>query len=300
MQRFEQYTATTAFVTPLYLIAIVLGTFGNALVIYFYITDIGIQRTFNYLLTNLAVADFVICAVFTPLLFAYRVHEKAEVIGFTPLCEISLFSSMFSVSLVYLVFPLMAYQRKDVMSRSLRATLSLTRRRVLMGTFWLSSFLSGAMMIILARSEFIDSGPSYVNMYRCIMINQRLDFYSQVFLGYSMALYGLSIVITAVFYVQIYLSPPINKSREERQITKLCAWLAILYTACWTPFVLVQISGVFGTYTELHFNLHAISSAVGVIGSAVAPCLYAINIPYYRARAHYTFYGTIYNRQKKK
>lgn len=180
MQRFEQYTATTAFVTPLYLIAIVLGTFGNALVIYFYITDIGIQRTFNYLLTNLAVADFVICAVFTPLLFAYRVHEKAEVIGFTPLCEISLFSSMFSVSLVYLVFPLMAYQRKDVMSRSLRATLSLTRRRVLMGTFWLSSFLSGAMMIILARSEFIDSGPSYVNMYRCIMINQRLDFYSQV------------------------------------------------------------------------------------------------------------------------
>lgn len=115
-----------------------------------------------------------------------------------------------------------------------------------------------------------------------------------------MALYGLSIVITAVFYVQIYLSPPINKSREERQITKLCVWLAILYTACWTPFVLVQISGVFGTYTELHFNLHAISSAVGVIGSAVAPCLYVINIPYYRARVHYTFYGTIYNRQKKK
>lgn len=180
MQRFEQYTATTAFVTPLYLIAIALGTFGNALVIYFYITDKSIQRTFNYLLTNVAVADFVICAVFTPLLFAYRVHEKAEIIGFTPLCELSLFSSMFCASLVYFVFPLMAYQRKDVMSRSQHAKLTLAQGRVLMAIFWFSSLLSGAMMIVVARCEFIDSGPSYVNMYRCIMVNQRLDFFSQV------------------------------------------------------------------------------------------------------------------------
>ena len=34
---------------------------------------------------------------------------------------------------------------------------------------------------------------------------------------------------------------------------------------------------------ELHFNLHGMSSAFGVLGSALSSWLYIIGIPYYKA-----------------
>ena len=108
----------------------------------------------------------------------------------------------------------------------------------------------------------------------------------QVFLGYSIPLFGLSIIVTFIIYIQIYCSkssPRVTLSFEEWQTTKLCFWSAVIYVVCWTPFVLVQMSGVFGTYTELHFNLHGMSSAIGVLGSALSSWLYIMGIPYYKA-----------------
>ena len=180
MHYYEQYPVTTAFVSPLYLITIILGTFGNGMVIYSFVTDKAIHRTFNFLLTNLAIADLMISALFTPLLFAYRVHEKARIIGYTPLCEINLFFSMVSISLVYFAFPFVAYHRKGAMLRSQPERLSLAKARLMMGVLWSVSILSGVMMVLLARREFAAGNPVYPSMYRCLMINQRLDLYAQV------------------------------------------------------------------------------------------------------------------------
>ena len=124
----------------------------------------------------------------------------------------------------------------------------------------------------------------------------------QVFLAYSATLYCISIVITAVMYIRIYGTysiPGVNKSIEDWQVTKLCLCLSSLYSFCWMPFVIVQLFGVFGTYTELHFNLHGMASAVGVIGSAVAPLLYVSMIPYYRARLKYLLKGPTSLHDKK-
>jgi len=302
MQLYEQYPVTTAFVIPLYLVTIVLGSLGNGMVIYCYITDKAIYRTFNFLLTNLAIADFIICALFTPMLFSYRINEKAGIIGYAPLCEISLFLSMFSISLMFFLLPLLAYHRKEVMLRPKHPRISLAQARLVIRIFWFLCILAAVMMVLMARREFASSESIRQNMYRCLLINQSLDLYAQVFLGYSMVLYGISIVITVVIYIQIYRSyssPRVNKSPEERQITKLCFLLAILYSVCWMPFVLVQFFGVFGTYTELHFNLHGISSAFGVIASAVAPLLYAKMIPYYKGRVNYLFKGPNVRQEKE-
>lgn len=185
MQHYEQYTVTTVFVSPLYLVTILLGSFGNGMVIYSYVTDRAIQRTFNFLLTNLAIADLIICALFTPMLFAYRVHERAAIIGYTPLCELSLFLSMFSISLMYFVFPLLAYHRKDVMFRSQPPGFSLGQARQVMRVFWFLCIFSGVLIVLLARREFVSSGPIYQNMYRCLLINQSLDLSTQVCISVS-------------------------------------------------------------------------------------------------------------------
>lgn len=288
MEHYQQYAATTAFVSPLYLLTMIVGSLGNGMVIYSYVTDNSIRQTFYFLITNLAIADLLICLLFTPMLFIYRVYARAELIAYTPVCEISLFLSMFSISLMYFVFPLLAYHRKDVMLRPQHPRLSLPQARLVVYVFWLLCIFAALFMVMMARNEFTSGDPT-PKLYRCLLINQRFDSYAQAFLGYSATLYGLSIVVTAVIYLQIFrtLGTPVegvNGSADERHATKLCFWIAIVYTAFWTPFLLIQLGGVLGTYTELHFNLHGCSSAIGVIGSAVNPMLYAVMNPYYRIR----------------
>ena len=287
-QHYEQWVATTAFVSPLYILTIVLGSLGNGMVIYSYATDQTIHRTFHFLITNLAIADLIMCLLFTPILFIYRVYAKAELISYTPVCEISLFLSMVSISMMYFLFPLLAYHRKDAMLRPQQPRLNLAQTRLVVFFFWFLSTFAGGLMILMARREF-GSGDPTPKLYRCLLINQSLDRYAKIFLGYSATLYGLSIAVTAVLYLHIFRTlgtniEGVNGSADERHVTKLCFWVAIVYTAFWTPFLLVQLGGVFGNYTELHFNLHGCSSGIGVIGSAVNPLLYAIMHPYYRAK----------------
>lgn len=287
-EHYEQWTVTTAFVCPLYLLTMVLGSLGNGMVIYSYVTDKAIQGTFHFLITNLAIADLIMCLLFTPFLFIYRVYAKAELISYTPMCEISLFLSMLSISMMYFVFPLLAYHRKDVMLRPQQPRLNLAQARLLVYIFWLLSTLAAILMILMARREFSTGDPT-PKLYRCLLINRSFDMYAQAFLGYSATLYGLSIAVTAVMYLKLFRAlgtriEGVNGAGDQRYVTKLCFWVAIVYTAFWTPFLMVQLGGVFGHYTELHFNLHGCSSGIGVIASAVNPVLYAIMHPYYRVR----------------
>ena len=180
MQLYEQYSVTTVFVCPLYLATIILGSLGTGIVIHAYVTDKATHKAFTFLLTNLAIADLIVCSLFTPLLFCYRVHETAGIIGFTPLCELSLFLSVFSTSLIFLVFPLLAYCRKDAMLLPDHPRFSLERARTVTRVFWVLSILSGAMMVVMARCDLTNNDSVFPYLYRCLMINQSLDLYAQV------------------------------------------------------------------------------------------------------------------------
>ena len=59
-----------------------------------------------------------------------------------------------------------------------------------------------------------------------------LLFLIQVFLGYSIPLFGLSIIVTFIIYIQIYCSissATVTLSFEEWQTTKVCFWSAVIY-----------------------------------------------------------------------
>ena len=180
MQLYEQYSVTTVFVCPLYLATIILGSLGTGIVIRAYVTDKATNNAFTFLLTNLAIADLIVCSLFTPLLFCYRVHETAGIIGFTPLCELFLFLSMSSTSLIFLVFPLLAYCRKDAMLLPDHPRFSLERARTVTRVFWVLSILSGAMMVVMARCDLANNDSVFPYLYRCLIINQSPDLYAQV------------------------------------------------------------------------------------------------------------------------
>ena len=286
---FEQHFVTTALVCPAYLVVILVGSVGNGLLIYYYLVDKSIHRTFNLLVTHLAGADFIMCALFTPLLFAYRVHEPARLLAASPLCELSIFFSSLSISMMYCLFPLLAYHRKDVMLRPRSPKLSLAQATRLVLLFWLFCAVVSGFMVGAAWKQISNDDDATPKLFRCILVNTKVDAFSVTFLIYAASLYGASILFTVVTYVGIFrvLSSQeagVNGTAEERRNTKLCLWVGVVYSTCWTPFLLVQLAGIFGAYSNLHFNLHAASSVVGVLASAINPAIYASMDPYYRRK----------------
>ena len=280
---YDQFGVTTAFVCPVYVIVIVVGSLGNGFLVHSYVMDKSIQhRVFNFLVTNLATVDLLMCALFTPLLLIYRAMASAAVIAISPLCELCIFLSMLSISMMYCMFPLLAFHRNDVMLRPKKPYLSLVRCRKLTACFWLLCFLASVGIVLMAWREFL-SDDLIPKLYRCILVNTQVDDYSLAFLLYSSSLYGLSIVGTVISYV-ITFTANVDSTAEDRCVTKLCVLVSVVYTVCWMPFLLVQLLGIFGSYTEVHFNLHACASAIGVLASVINPGIYTTMDPYYRAK----------------
>ena len=64
---YQQYGVTTAFVSPLYILTMIAESLSNGLIIYSYVTDNSIRKTFYFLITNLAIANLLISLLFTPI-----------------------------------------------------------------------------------------------------------------------------------------------------------------------------------------------------------------------------------------
>ena len=284
---FAQYDATTFFVCPVYVLVIVFGSVGNAFLIHSFRKDQTIQqKPFNFLITNLAGADLLICALFTPLLLVYRANPSAAIIATTPLCEASIFLSNLAVSLMYIVFPLLALHRIDVVNRPRAPFLSISRCRQLTSLAWFFSTLAAAGFVLLAHRQLqTDDVPK---LYRCIFVNTQLDGLSSAFVAFGTCLYGASLIFSAATFTASWAAQR-EISAEVKCMSKLSVWVCVCYTLCWAPFLVVQLLGVLGTYTEVHFNLHACSSAVGVFASAVNPALVTLIDPYYKAKARALF-----------
>ena len=74
----------------------------------------------------------------------------------------------------------------------------------------------------------------------CILVNTQVDDYSLAFLLYCSSLYSLSIVGTVISYI-ITLTANVDSTAEDRCMTKLCMLVSVVYTVCWTSFLLVQL-----------------------------------------------------------
>ena len=142
---------------------------------------------------------------------------------------------------------------------------------------------SGIQIVLLRNGIGTDDTPK---MYRCILVNTKWDAYTIFFIGYTSLLYSLSTLVAYRCYKAIHDSGPSDPvlSIDDTRRTKMCMIVAIVYTVFWTPFLLVQLTGLFGKYSEVVFNLHAMSSVSGVVASAVNPYLYSYMDHYYRKK----------------
>ena len=286
---YEQRTAVTWFVVPCYLLTIVVGTFGNLIVLRAYLRGERVwSKPYNLILTNGVVADLIICLIFTPLLLLYRGNASARLIEYSPLCEISAFTSMLAISLQYVVFPLLSLNRMDIVLSDSSPWLNQKRCKKLLVAGWFLCIAASTVLVALLRLSLdIDDTPK---LHRCILVNTKWDTYAIYFLGYSTLLYLASSIVAISCYRQVYaaVSPTGSSdavlSIDDTRRTKMCMIVAIVYTLFWTPFLFVQLYGLFSEYSELVFNCHALASAVGVMASAVNPYLYSFMDHYYKKK----------------
>ena len=282
---YEQYPMVTWFVVPSYLFVIIAGTFGNLVVLHAYVTGERVwNRPYNLILSHGVVADLIICAFFTPLLFIYRSNAPARIIESTPFCELSVFSSMLAISLQFVIFPLFALNRRDLVLNYSTPFLTHSKCKKILTAGWLMCIAASGILVVMLRSDIgTEDTPK---LHRCILVNTKWDIYTVFFLGYSTPLYGASTLIAYRCYKDIRNAGSLDPvlSVDDTRRTTMCMIVAVVYTVFWTPFLLVQLSGLFGKYSEVLFNLHGVSSAFGVFASAVNPYLYSYMDHYYKKK----------------
>ena len=204
MLYYDQYPAVTWIVVAAYIVTIITGLFGNAVILRAHFTDPTVQaKAYHYLVAHGALTDIIMCCVFTPLLLIYRANEHAHTIELSPLCELSVFSSTVCVSVQYVVFPLLSINREDVASRSLNPWLTKGRcRTIMIGAWSACGVVSLTQVGILHLTTEPDLSPK---LYRCILVSRSFDAFSGAFLVYSFLLYCASIFVTGKSKVACYL-----------------------------------------------------------------------------------------------
>ncbi|XP_028394656.1 neuropeptide Y receptor type 6-like [Dendronephthya gigantea] len=294
MHYYNQYTAVTWVVVPCYILTIIIGLFGNAVILRAYFTDASIQKqAYHLLLANGAFTDLVMCCVFTLLLLIYRANEHAHTIELSPLCELSVFISTLCISIQYIVFPLLSINRHDIACRPLSPWLTHEHCKKILFGAW-----SACAVVSFIQAGIVNLPTDSPKLYRCILVSRNLDPFTGVFFVYSVLLYCASIFVTVRSYIHMYRrvsaveSLHIILTEDDIGRTKICVVVAIVYTVFWTPFLLVQVYGIIGNYTEVVFNLHALSSILGLMASAVSPYLYCSMDKYYRKRFLEMFWCT--------
>ena len=142
----------------------------------------------------------------------------------------------------------LCWRFNDVTLRPKKPYLSLVRYRKLTACFWLLCFLPSVGIVLMAWREFL-SDDLIPKLCLCILVNTQVDDYSLAFLLYSSSLYSLSIAGTVISYI-ITFTVNVNSTAEDRCVTKLCMLVSVVYTVCWTPFLLVQLLEIFGSSTR--------------------------------------------------
>ena len=217
------------------------------------------------------------CSLFTPLLLIYRAMAS------------SLWAAYFSLNALHLYYVLrVPFAGVSMMSRYvLRNPIchwyGTANWRHVFGCCVSCRLLDCVRIVLMAWREFLsdDLIPKLCRL--CILVNTQVDDYSLAFLLYSSSLYSLSMAGTVISYI-ITFTVNVNSTAEDRCVTKLCMLVSVVYMVCWTPFLLVQLLEIFGSYTKVYFNLYACASATGVFASAINPGIYTTMDAHYGAK----------------
>ena len=285
----------------LYSIIIVPGVVGNGIIITIVRKTSSMHTTTNYLLTNLAVADFL-TLLLCPGLYDFAL-TKVRLQGFTGdlICKLFAGNAIvpITINVAVLTVCTIAIERYLALVKPFRSNLRINKENVkyCIALLWFLGLLScipdiQANTFDITSSKYPCKRPWSLDEY----------FLHKPFIIFTCAGFGIiSSLVLFICYFEIirglYFTRTICSAestiteaerRAKKQLARLVIWLAVIFAACSLPFasyflylVSTDIKTVQKNYETL-FVLHRVSRFLLFANSFFNPLLYALQSSNYR------------------
>ena len=284
----------------LYVIIIVPGVVGNGIIITIVRKTSSMHTTTNYLLTNLAVADFL-TLLLCPGLYDFAL-TKVRLQGFTGdlICKLFAGNTIvpITINVAVLTVCTIAVERYLALVKPFRSNLRINEDNVkyCIALLWILGLLSCIPDI---RANTYDITSSKYPCKRPWSLDEY--FLHKPFIIFTCAGFGIVSSLTLfICYFEIirglYFTRTICSEstiteverRAKKQLARLVIWLAVIFAACSLPFAIyffflvsTDIRTVQENYETL-FVLHRISRFLLFANSFFNPLLYALQSSNYR------------------
>ncbi|XP_026820091.1 melanopsin-like isoform X1 [Rhopalosiphum maidis] len=291
--KFEPPNATSHYILGLlYTVIMVLGCFGNSLVIFMYIKCKSLQTPANVLIMNLAVSDFIMLAK-TPV-FIYNSYYQGPTLGKLG-CQIYGFFGGLTGTVSIMTLAAISLDRYYVIVHPLNAAVKTTkqRARVWIGLIWMYGFLFSIIPVMdLGYNRYVPEGYLTSCSFDYLTDDNQEKGFILVFFT---AAWCIPFTTISYCYVKIlravWVTSEMTASRygqeEEKRKTEIrlgyvVVGVILLWFVSWTPYAMVALLGVFDQKEYITPLSSMIPALFCKAASCMDPWIYAITHPRFK------------------
>ncbi|XP_025192489.1 opsin-2-like isoform X2 [Melanaphis sacchari] len=279
--KFEPPNATSHYILGLlYTVIMVLGCFGNSLVIFMYIKCKSLQTPANVLIMNLAVSDFIMLAK-TPV-FIYNSYYQGPTLG-----------KLGTVSIMTLAA--ISLDRYYVIVHPLNAAVKTTkqRARVWIGLIWMYGFMFSIIPVMdLGYNRYVPEGYLTSCSFDYLTDDNQEKGFILVFftaawcIPFTTISYCYVKILRAVWVTSEMAASRYGQEEEKRKTEIRLGYVVVgvimLWFISWTPYAMVALLGVFNQKEYITPLNSMIPALFCKAASCMDPWIYAITHPRFK------------------
>ncbi|XP_049297488.1 opsin-2 [Anopheles funestus] len=270
-----------------YFLMMLFGVIGNALVVFMFYRYRSLRTPANYLVMNLAVADFII--MMEAPLFIYNSIHQGPALGSIG-CTVYALMGAIGGTVAIATLTVISIDRYNVVVYPLNPNRSTTKLKcyILIAFTWAYGlFFASFPALEIGLSRYTAEG--YLTA--CSFDYLDRTYKARVFMFvYFLFAWLLPFVIISYCYARILMAvinanaiqSSKSKNKTEVKLAGVVVGIIGLWFAAWTPYAVVAMMGVFG-YEQYLTPLNSMIPAVfAKIAASIDPYFYAMNHPRYR------------------
>ncbi|XP_058830883.1 opsin, ultraviolet-sensitive [Topomyia yanbarensis] len=286
--QFEPPSATAHYVIGIiFLIMTLFGLGGNLLVILMFCKFKSLRTPANYLVINLAVADFLI--MLDCPLFVYNSYHQGPATG-NLMCTVYALLGALGGTGAIVTLTMISIDRYNVVVYPLNPNRSTTRLKViLMIVFiWIYAFtFAGIPMLDIGLSRYTPEGYLTACSFDYLdrSWNARVFMFLYFIFAWVVPFLSITFCYVAILRVVIgsrSIQSSKNKNKTEIKLAGVVIGIIGLWFIAWTPYAVVAMMGVFGYESMLTPLGSMVPGLFAKVASCIDPYFYAMNHPRYR------------------
>uniref|UniRef100_A0A6E8VSS7 G_PROTEIN_RECEP_F1_2 domain-containing protein n=1 Tax=Anopheles coluzzii TaxID=1518534 RepID=A0A6E8VSS7_ANOCL len=270
-----------------YFLMMLFGVIGNALVVFMFYRYRSLRTPANYLVINLAVADFII--MMEAPMFIYNSIHQGPALGSIG-CTVYALMGAVGGTVAIATLTVISIDRYNVVVYPLNPNRSTTKLKCyfLIAFTWAYGLLFASFPALeIGLSRYTAEGYltacsfDYLDRTYKARVFMFVYFVFAWLIPFAIISYCYARILIAVINANAIQSSK-SKNKTEVKLAGVVVGIIGLWFAAWTPYAVVAMMGVFG-YEQYLTPLNSMIPAVfAKIAASIDPYFYAMNHPRYR------------------